>query len=152
MKRRGLTKTMRFEVFKRDHFTCQYCGARAPDVVLECDHAQPVFHGGQNAMENLRTACRDCNAGKGARLLEDRSKIRCQLEMRLDVDGRATRDPGDRRLFYIQGILRNRLGDRRLDCVRSLRAGRARGLSLDTLERAAKQARDWREFERLTRS
>jgi len=151
MKRRGLTKTMRFEVFKRDHFTCQYCGAKAPDVVLECDHAHPVFHDGQNAMENLRTACRDCNAGKGARLLGDRSKIRCQLEMRLDVDGRAYRDPGDRRLFYIQGILRNRLGDRRLDCVRPLRACRARGLSLDALERAAKQARDWREFERLTR-
>jgi 5-methylcytosine-specific restriction endonuclease McrA len=79
---------MRFEVFKRDHFTCQYCGAKAPDVALECDHVRPVFHDGQNAMENLTTACRDCNAGKGARRLDDRSRIRCQLAMRLDGGGR----------------------------------------------------------------
>jgi hypothetical protein len=82
-KRKNLTKTVRFEVFKRDRFTCQYCGEKAPDVVLRCDHIHPVAEGGTNDIINLVTACFDCNAGKGARLLDDRSAVerqRAQLE------------------------------------------------------------------------
>jgi len=30
-KRKSLSKKVRFEVFKRDSFQCQYCGASAPD-------------------------------------------------------------------------------------------------------------------------
>ena len=33
----AIGKTLRFEVFARDQFTCQYCGQRPPDVVLEYD-------------------------------------------------------------------------------------------------------------------
>ena len=29
---------LRFAVFKRDNFTCQYCGRRAPEVKIHCDH------------------------------------------------------------------------------------------------------------------
>ena len=29
-KRQAISKTVRFEVFKRDKFKCQYCGASAP--------------------------------------------------------------------------------------------------------------------------
>ena len=36
--RKPIGKKMRFEVFKRDKFTCQYCGRKAPDVILEVDH------------------------------------------------------------------------------------------------------------------
>ena len=36
--RKPLSKKIRFEVFKRDAFTCQYCGQMAPDVLLEVDH------------------------------------------------------------------------------------------------------------------
>ena len=152
MKRRAVPKWMRFEVFKRDNHTCTYCGAKAPDVVLECDHVTPVFHDGQNVLENLRTACRDCNAGKGARRLEDRSAFQGQLAMLLNATvTRAPADPDMRRLRYVQGILRNRLGDRSLDCFGRLRQMRARGFSSDTLERAAKLARDWLDFERLAR-
>ena len=67
--RTALSKTMRFEVFKRDAFTCQYCGAHPPDCVLEVDHIEPVSNGGTNDQDNLVTACFDCNRGKGARLL-----------------------------------------------------------------------------------
>lgn len=59
-----LSKRTRFEVFKRDGFCCQYCGAHPPGVVLECDHIVPVAEGGQNDMDNLITACFDCNRGK----------------------------------------------------------------------------------------
>jgi len=36
-KRKPLSKKLRFEVFKRDSFACQYCGAKAPDVLLEVE-------------------------------------------------------------------------------------------------------------------
>lgn len=60
----ALSKRVRFEVFKRDGFTCQYCGAHPPGVVLECDHIVPVALGGSNDDDNLITACFDCNRGK----------------------------------------------------------------------------------------
>ena len=80
--RTPLSKTTRFEVFKRDKFTCQYCGRAAPDVVLHVDHVHPVAQGGTNDLLNLVTACHDCNGGKGARLLSDDAvvlKNRAQL-------------------------------------------------------------------------
>lgn len=69
-KRKPLGKKMRFEVFKRDQFTCQYCGATPPSVVLECDHIVPVAKGGGNEIDNLVTACGPCNRGKAARSLD----------------------------------------------------------------------------------
>ena len=72
---RSLSKKTRFEVFKRDSFTCQYCGKSAPDVVLEVDHITPVSEGGDDDPMNLVTACFDCNRGKGARALSDDSAM-----------------------------------------------------------------------------
>jgi len=63
-KRKALTKKIRFEVFKRDHFTCQYCGNVPPTVILEVDHINPVSNGGDNNIDNLATSCFDCNRGK----------------------------------------------------------------------------------------
>lgn len=74
-KRKSLTKKERFEVFKRDSFTCQYCGAKAPDVILEVDHIIPVKEGGTNDIMNLITACFDCNRGKAHRKLSDNTII-----------------------------------------------------------------------------
>jgi HNH endonuclease len=42
----ALSKRVRFEVFKRDRFCCQYCGRHPPDIVLEIDHIIPVCDGG----------------------------------------------------------------------------------------------------------
>lgn len=70
MKRLGISKKTRFDVFKRDGFRCQYCGAHpSENVLLEADHINPVAEGGSNDADNLVTACWDCNRGKGARLL-----------------------------------------------------------------------------------
>ena len=79
----SVSKKLRFEVFKRDKFTCQYCGRKSPDVILECDHVQPKSKGGEDVLLNLTTSCFDCNHGKGARTLNDDSvvvKQRGQLE------------------------------------------------------------------------
>ena len=82
-KRIAIPKKTRFEVFKRDSFTCQYCGRKAPDVILVIDHIEPVSKGGTNDILNLITSCRDCNAGKSDRRLADTTvldKRRQQLE------------------------------------------------------------------------
>lgn len=70
-KRKAISKKTRFEIFKRDSFTCQYCGAHPPLVVLEVDHIEPVFLGGTNDLDNLITACFDCNRGKSNRELSN---------------------------------------------------------------------------------
>lgn len=62
----AITKRTRFEVLRRDSHTCQYCGAKAPDVVLHIDHVMPAALGGSDAPDNLATACKDCNAGKSS--------------------------------------------------------------------------------------
>lgn len=69
--RKPVSKKMRFDVFKRDSFTCQYCGSNPPAVVLEIDHIHPVSKGGRNLVDNLITACFDCNRGKAAGLLSN---------------------------------------------------------------------------------
>lgn len=82
--RKPLSKKQRFEVLKRDRFTCQYCGRQAPDVVLNVDHIKPVSKGGTNDITNLVTSCFDCNQGKKDRELSDDSAVRrqkAQLDM-----------------------------------------------------------------------
>lgn len=64
-KRLSISKKIRFEIFKRDSFTCSYCGSKPPSVTLEVDHVIPVFRGGTNEIDNLITSCFDCNRGKG---------------------------------------------------------------------------------------
>lgn len=77
--RKSTGKRLRFEVFKRDHFTCQYCGAQPPDAVLVPDHITPVALGGETTIDNLITACEVCNAGKSDRPIAIR-------EVRPDAD------------------------------------------------------------------
>ena len=77
-KRKNIPKKKRFEVFKRDSFSCQYCGSKAPDVVLNIDHINPVSKGGDNDILNLITSCFDCNSGKSDNLLSDNSVIEKQ--------------------------------------------------------------------------
>lgn len=72
MARKPIGKKLRFEVFKRDCFTCQYCGKNPPEVVLWLDHINPVTNGGSNDIKNLVTSCRSCNIGKGSRILTDK--------------------------------------------------------------------------------
>jgi hypothetical protein len=78
-KRKVLSKRQRFEVFKRDSFTCQYCGQSSPDVILHVDHINPVAKGGTNSIINLVTSCNECNMGKSDKLLSDDSAVKKQL-------------------------------------------------------------------------
>lgn len=54
----------RFNLFLRDHFQCQYCGAPGD---LTFDHVTPRAYGGRTTWENVVTACAPCNLKKGGR-------------------------------------------------------------------------------------
>lgn len=55
----------RFNVFLRDRFSCQYCGARDE---LTFDHVIPRSKGGLTVWNNVVAACSPCNLRKGDRL------------------------------------------------------------------------------------
>ena len=57
------------EVFRRDHYSCQYCGARTHSLTL--DHVNPRSRGGEHTWTNLVTACPECNVKKGGRSLQE---------------------------------------------------------------------------------
>jgi len=87
-KRVAISKRVRFEVFKRDNFTCQYCGRSAPDVILHIDHISPVAGGGTAEIINLVTSCLECNLGKGARELSDDSALQKQRSQLAELNER----------------------------------------------------------------
>lgn len=87
-KRKSVSNKIRFEVFKRDCFTCQYCGLSSPKVVLEVDHIEPVSKGGSNNILNLITACKECNSGKSNRLISDGSAVEKQVIQLTEIQER----------------------------------------------------------------
>lgn len=66
---RPRVKLSRREIFRRDNYTCQYCGRQ--DVALTVDHIIPRHLGGPHAWSNLVAACSSCNHRKGGRRLEE---------------------------------------------------------------------------------
>lgn len=61
------TKFCRENVYIRDEFSCQYCGACKPPRALTFDHVVPRSKGGKTSWTNIVTACRRCNHAKGDR-------------------------------------------------------------------------------------
>jgi 5-methylcytosine-specific restriction endonuclease McrA len=67
----------RRNVFKRDHNTCQYCGAQPGSEELTIDHVLPRAQGGVSSWENCVLACVACNKRKADRTPEQaRMKLR----------------------------------------------------------------------------
>lgn len=58
-------KLTRQEVFRRDGYTCQYCGRQGGTLTV--DHIVPRHRGGQYSWDNLATACPACNRRKGSK-------------------------------------------------------------------------------------
>ena len=57
----------RRNLFKRDHYTCQYCGTQPGSEDLTIDHVLPRSLGGLTNWENCVLACVDCNKRKANR-------------------------------------------------------------------------------------
>ncbi|MBI1849803.1 MAG: HNH endonuclease [Planctomycetes bacterium] len=61
----------RKNIYKRDTYTCQYCGRRASSEDLSIDHIIPRSHGGRSSWTNCVLACIRCNVRKGNRTLRE---------------------------------------------------------------------------------
>lgn len=72
----------RFNVFLRDRFTCQYCGAKED---LTFDHVIPRSKGGLTTWGNVVTACSPCNLRKGDKLPRDAEMFPFQKPFAPDV-------------------------------------------------------------------
>ncbi len=60
-----MTNSLRYDIMKRDNFTCVLCGRSAMDgVKLHIDHIKPIAKDGKTEPANLRTLCDICNSGK----------------------------------------------------------------------------------------
>jgi 5-methylcytosine-specific restriction endonuclease McrA len=84
----------RRNVFKRDRFTCQYCGVQPGTGELTIDHVLPRSHGGESTWENCVLACLNYNKRKADRIPQ-------QASMRLrNVPGRPRWKP----LYALQEV------------------------------------------------
>ena len=67
----------RRNVFKRDHYTCQYCSVQPGTEELSIDHVIPRSHGGTSTWENCVLACVACNNRKA-----DRTPQQAKMKLR----------------------------------------------------------------------
>jgi 5-methylcytosine-specific restriction endonuclease McrA len=67
----------RKNLFKRDRYTCQYCGIQPGPEELTVDHVVPRSRGGTSTWENCVLACVECNKRKA-----DRTPAQAGLKMR----------------------------------------------------------------------
>jgi 5-methylcytosine-specific restriction endonuclease McrA len=58
-------------IYKRDGFTCQYCGATPGSEELTIDHVTPRSKGGQTTWMNCVLACLKCNTKKADKTLRE---------------------------------------------------------------------------------
>jgi hypothetical protein len=79
------SRSVRFKVLERDGFRCRYCGRSSEEVALDVDHVVPVREGGKPDLDNLVTACVDCNAGKSGHALraQDNDDARASADLML---------------------------------------------------------------------
>ena len=98
MKRKAISKSIRFSVFARDQFTCVYCGKSPPEVKLVIDHVIPVVKGGTNDEDNLTSSCELANSYSPETIFEwiDLTVIKLGIN-----------ENDDRYIKYICGIARN---------------------------------------------
>lgn len=72
-----VVKLNKQEIFRRDNYTCQYCGQHPARPTI--DHIIPRHMGGTYSWDNLVTACPSCNHRKGGRTLEQAGMRLVQL-------------------------------------------------------------------------
>ena len=68
--RRRVTFSRR-NIYRRDRYTCQYCGVKLPPEELSVDHLLPRSRGGRSSWANCVLSCLRCNRRKGNRTVEE---------------------------------------------------------------------------------
>jgi len=92
----------RKNLFKRDRYTCQYCGVQHGPGELTIDHVVARSAGGTSTWENCVLACVECNKRKA-----DRSPAQAGLRLR-----RAPRKPSWKALVQVPSRERRESWDR----------------------------------------
>ena len=64
-------KFSRVNIYGRDKYACQYCGAKKAISELTYDHVVPRSRGGKTVWTNIATCCSDCNCRKANRTPEE---------------------------------------------------------------------------------
>ena len=64
-------KLSRENIYKRDKYTCQYCGKKLDQKQLNLDHILPRHRGGKTAWTNVVSCCFECNLKKGGKTLQE---------------------------------------------------------------------------------
>lgn len=62
VKMQRMDQSVREKVFKRDNYTCRYCGNK--EGPLHADHVYPFSRGGETSINNMVTSCESCNLKK----------------------------------------------------------------------------------------
>lgn len=97
-----VSRRLRFEILRRDQFTCRYCGAKAPDVALTVDHVLAVSLGGGDEPNNLVTACGPCNAGKSSTTAD--AALVADVDATALLFARAVEKAAEMRRFEAEGM------------------------------------------------
>ncbi len=73
----------RFNLFLRDEFKCQYCGAKGD---MTFDHIVPRSKGGRTTWENVVASCQKCNLRKGSRSIRTAGLVLRRKPMKPDPE------------------------------------------------------------------
>ncbi|MEW6716410.1 MAG: HNH endonuclease [Chloroflexota bacterium] len=89
VKRKPISRRVRFEILHRDNYRCRACGRGAENgVKLQVDHIIPVDWGGETQLPNLQTLCEECNAGKKAWVMGYHADLMKQIISQTTVESR----------------------------------------------------------------
>lgn len=72
----------RLNLYRRDKYSCQYCGGQPGTTNLTIDHVTPRSRAGKTSWENCVVACVDCNKKKGARTPEEAGLVLMKKPMK----------------------------------------------------------------------
>ena len=81
--------------------TCQYCGGKSGDSILEWEHMIPKSRGGSDSIKNATLACHSCNQDKGNKTPEEWLQV---LKSRKG-GGKSDKELTQTRIQCIQNIL-----------------------------------------------
>ncbi|MDE3178476.1 MAG: HNH endonuclease [Acidobacteriota bacterium] len=99
-------------VFKRDHFKCQYCGLNGLEsfenwMVMTVDHIHAYAKGGSIHESNQVTACQPCNTIKGthdfASLAEAKKYVQAKREEWREIYKEQARGAGHAAAAHAKG-------------------------------------------------
>jgi 5-methylcytosine-specific restriction endonuclease McrA len=97
----------RRNLFKRDRYTCMYCGAQPGPEALTVDHIVPKSRGGVSSWTNCVMACLECNKRKANRTPDEAGMKLRKVPKKPSWRALAQVPPRERRVSWDQFISRS---------------------------------------------